>query len=523
MLNEPVHLFLAVGFELRAVIAVLTTAYTCAVLLKNARRFPGQLSHIPVALSLLLPLLLISWFAYDGNLWAVLPGSGVATDASHWWVVPIARHGDEVVTVNLLRAGVIIAGLFILTTLLVEAGSKLYARRHDTGLLSIHKALIKWPIVIVGCLVALKINLGAILVGTSVAVVGIGFVLKETLENLFTGMSLEVEGTVRRGDWIRHGDDIGLVYEKTWRATKLRTLDDISITIPNRLLGIDKVHNYNLPTRPHARVLTVGTSYDDPPVKVKEILRAILIRQPKVLASPAPVVRTASYDDSSIGYEMKFWILDYKSHRTIEERILTHIWYAFRFYGVQIPFPIRTLHLKEREQLQAEGQAIEDAVESRLDFLRNHVALGSLPQKDLDFLARNAFRRRYDGDEHIIRRGEIGDALYVVQEGWCEAVLPDGKRPRIEPGGYFGEMGLLSTGPRTVDVVAGAQGALVLRVDKHCMDVLFEAHPTLRAQFVKVGEDRRQELPQDQRPTVERDESALGRLLRLMGEWLRPW
>ena len=40
--------------------------------------------------------------------------------------------------------------------------------------------------------------------------------------------------------------------------------------IRNRLLGTEKIHNYNRPGGPHARLLSIGTSYDDPPVKVKE-------------------------------------------------------------------------------------------------------------------------------------------------------------------------------------------------------------------------------------------------------------
>ncbi|MFT5048870.1 MAG: small-conductance mechanosensitive channel [Chlamydiales bacterium] len=521
---DQITVFLAVGTGVANAGAVLLTVYLCAILLKRSHSLPGQLGQIPAALALLLlPLSLVGWFVHDGDLLAMLARSDLNQDAARWWVLPIAREGAPDVTVNLLGAGVIIAALFIVTTLLVELGSALYARRHETGWLSIHKALVKWPIVLVGCLIALKIDVGTILLGTSVAVVGIGFVLKETLENLFTGMSLEVEGTARRGDWISHGGDTGIVYEKTWRATKIRTLADVSITIPNRLLGMEKVQNYNRPKVPHARLLCVGASYNDPPVRVKEILRSILIRQPLVLSSPEPSVRTIAYEDFSITYEMKFWIRDFARHRPIEERILTHIWYAFRFYGVEIPFPIRTVHMKEREQLEAEERAIESGVESRLEFVGAHGLFGRLPRKDLDFLSRNAFRRRYEPMEQVIRAGEIGDALYLVQEGWCEAVLPDGKRPRIDPGRYFGEMGLLATGARTVDVVAGEDGALVLRVDKHCMEVLFEAHPDLRKDFVKVGLERRRELPVLGQGASAPRESGLSRVWRIGIDILRPW
>ena len=503
--------------------AVVVALYLSAVLLKRASRQRGEMSQVCVVTgSLLVPLLLVSWFVYDGDLSALI--SSPDENPANWWVLPItAGDGEEATSVNLLRAGVSIAVLFAAATVLVGIGSSLYYRRKHTEFLSIHKALIKWPIVIIGCLIVLKIDLGTILLGTSVAVIGIGFVLKETLENIFTGISVEMEGTVQRGDWIQVQDDVGIVYEKTWRATKIQTLTDKSITIPNRLLGSEVVTNYDRPERPHARLIYVGASYKDPPVKVKEILRSILIREDEVLDEPLPVVRTKSYDDFSINYEMKYWIDSYSQHNNIEDRIMTRIWYAFRFYGVEIPFPIRNVHLKEREQLASESAAIEAGSQSRMDFLGALETFASLTAKELDFLAQNAFQREYGPGEHVIHKGEVGDALHVVREGSCEAVLPEGRRAPLEEGRYFGEMGLLNPGPRTADVVASARGATVMRIDKHCMDVLFRANPGLREQFEKVEAIRREELPVEAATDTSRALPLLVRLQRGARDLLVPW
>lgn len=508
----------------RDVVAVLVAVYAAAVLVKAGARLRGELGRLCLVTAMVIvPSLAAAWFVYDGDVFGALRDGAATEPASKWWMITI-KQGDGVaaVSVNILRASLLVGLLTIAASLLVHVGSIIYARSRDTGWLAIHKALIKWPIVIVGGLYLLEIDLSTILLGTSVAVIGLGFMLKETLQNLFTGVTLEVEGSVRQGDWIKVGDagPSGKVIEKTWRVTKLQTLQDETITVPNRVLATETIKNYN--RRNHAQVLFVGASYDDPPVKVKEILRAILLSEPDVLKQPFPAVRTIKYNDFSIDYDMKFWIRDYGSHRAICDRIMTHVWYAFRFNGVSIPFPIRTVHLKEREQLEAEEAAHGAAVDDKQGFLATLSFFEGLARKDLGFLAQNAFGKHYDAGDHVLHKGEIGDALYVVRTGTCLAVLPDGPR-EIAAGRYFGEMGLLRTGPRTVDVVAGPGGADVLRIDKHCMEVLFRARPALRQEFRHVSEERAKELPGGEHGAAAPRAPFLRRLLRGTANVLRPW
>jgi len=290
------------------------------------------------------------------------------------------------------------------------------------------------------------------------------------------------------------------------------------------MLGAEKILTYSKPEGRFACRLTVGTSYNDPPVKVKEILRTILNRDPHVCSEPPPVVRTVEYADFSINYNLKFWIRDYGQIQSICDSIMTQVWYAFKFYGIQIPFPIRTVHHFNRENVQESEVAIEDEVSTKrafvegLDYFNRHLRF-----RDLDYLARNSFQRRYAPGEHILHRGEVGDALYVVTAGTCEVHLPDGQKPVLKTGQYFGEMGLLGAYRRTADVLAGGEGVSVIRVDKHCMDVLFRTYPNLLQEFRHVRDVRKKELPQTEKEEDQTGTHPLQRIARTVGRFLWPW
>lgn len=502
--------------------------YLCAIFLKQALRHKGEIRSVFLALALfLLPPFIAAGVIYEGNVLGAFDKNLAANqDPANWWVVPVTPEKGEPWQLNVLATLITVSLLYVGVTVFLWLVSSLFLKRRGIELLSMHRVVIKWFVVIAGAVVLLRINLWPVLLGMGAASIVLGFALKEMLENLFTGMALEGEGAFHSGDWIQIGEGgpVGRVYEKNWRSTKLITIKDELITVPNRLLGAEKILCFNKPDPLFARTLRVGTSYNDPPVKVKEILRDILIREPGVAKSPPPGVRTIEYGDFAITYEMKFWISDYRLYPKINDSIMTQVWYAFKFYDIQIPFPIRTVHLKEQGELTKEEAKLKEELETKLRFLegleffKRHLTL-----RDLELLARNSFRRHYACGEPILQRGEIGDALYLVMEGSCEVVLPDGRRREIQAGQYFGEMGLLGASARTADVVAGREGSAVLRVDKYCMDVLFGRYPDLLEEFEHIRDARKQELPAAEKPVAAPAPSSALRAVRYAVDFLKPW
>ncbi len=522
--------FLSTGsFALSVSTAILITAYLCIIFFRQGLRVQGDIRAVYMVTALFfLPVLLVGVSVYGGRnlLDAFHRELAMNTNPDNWWVVHIVPETGAPWHLNLITTGLVLSIFYIVVTLLIAAVSSYYQRKKDVEFLSIHKALFKWVIVLLGCAIFLKIKPGPIFLGMGAASIVLGFALKEMLENLFTGMTLDMEGAFHRGDWIRVGDSetVGRVYQKNWRATRIITLNHESITIPNRLLGSNKILCFNKPQPWFAHNLRVGASYNDPPVKVKEILRNILMRHPNIVNNPAPEVRTIAYDDFSINYEMKFWMREYGQIQRTCDAIMTQIWYAFKFYGVEIPFPIRTVHFKDREQLREEKAGIEADVDSRrkflmeLDYLRKHLSF-----KNIDFLAQNSFQRGFFPDEHVVQKNEFGDSLYIVMEGQCTVLLPEDRTVELKPGQYFGEMGLLGGRRRTADVIAGENGVVVLRVDKSCMDVLFRAYPDLHKEFRALRDVRKEELPLEKRAAEASRAHPVKRAGRFLAEFFRPW
>ena len=506
-------------------LAIPVLLYFSILLIKEALKHQGDLrSALLLAGLALLPALVATILVYDGHWFGAFdPELPVNRDPSNWWVMRIVPEKGEPWFLNVLSTLLAFSALYVGVTLLVTLVPVLSLRRKKIELLSLHKALIKWSVVFFGLVMFLNINLWPLLLGMGAASVVLGFALKEMLENLFTGMALDAEGAFHTGDWIRvgDGDTVGRVYEKHWRSTKVLTLLDETITIPNRLLGAERILSYSKPRPPFAIKLHVGASYNDPPVKVKEVLRTILIREAEVLQDPAPRVRTIAYSDFSIDYEMKVWIEDYGEIDNIRDSIMSKIWYAFQFYGIQIPFPIRTVYHEKAARVQTEIET--EVTEKRvflvsLDFLARH-----LEPRDFDFLAQNSFRRAYEPGEPVVHKDEIGDALYLVMTEYCEALLPDGRKPRIAAGHYFGEMALLGGRRRTADVMAGEHGAVVMRIDRHCMDILFRDHPDLLEEFEHIRDVRKEELPPETSLPRTKPLPPLRSALRYSARFLWPW
>ena len=514
----------------QAAVTLIVAAYLFMVLLRQGLRVQGDLRAVfMVAAWVLLPSLLLAVWIYGGaNLSAVLDRQlEMNRDTANWWVLQIQAEADgDARYLNLIAAGIVFSVLYIAVALIISAVSSYRARKKGVEFLSLHKALFKWGIVLAGCVLFLQIRPWPLLLGMGAASIVLGFALKEMLENLFTGMTLDMEGAFHRGDWIRVGDSgvVGRVYEKNWRATRIITTKHESITIPNRILGSEKILCYNRPNEWFALNLRVGASYNDPPVKVKEILRGILMRHPDIVKNPAPNVRTVAYDDSCVTYDMKFWITDYAKRMRIVDAVMTQVWYAFKFYGVEIPFPVRTVHFKDREELREEQTVIAHEVDSNREFLQDLPFLKKhLTFKDIDFLAQNTFKRGYFPDEPIVQRGDYGESLHIVVNGTAVVIMADGRRVELAAGQYFGEMGLLGGRVRTADVVAGPDGALVLRLDKYCMDVLFRNHPDLLQEFRALRDIRKEELPVEKAGPTAPKKSPLRRAGRLLAGFLRPW
>jgi len=169
---------------------------------------------------------------------------------------------------------------------------------------------------------------------------------------LFAGFYVSLAGQVRMGDYIKldTGDE-GYVTDITWRSTTLRALPNNLIVVPNAKLAQVIITNYHLPEKRMSLLVPIGVSYDSDPDMVERILieEAVAGAQdiPGLLAEPAPFVRfIPGFGESSLDFTLICQVAEFVDQYLAQHELRKRIFKRFRREGIEIPFPIRTVYLK---------------------------------------------------------------------------------------------------------------------------------------------------------------------------------
>ena len=258
--------------------------------------------------------------------------------------------------------------------------------------------------------------------------------LQETLKNLFTGLWINTERIVAKGDWVKISGREGQIMEVTWRTTRLMTRENDCIYIPNRLLAEGLLENYTFPTPLHIVEVEIGTSYNDPPNKVKDVIIAVAKEIDGVLTKPEPEVWVEGYSDFSIVYKLRAWVDDFLAVPNVKSEINGKIWYAFRRNGIEIPFPVRVTYSRTEEKVSAEGAAASA--------LRDIDLLSPLKEDELNRVAAFSRFEFFGADERVVRQGDSGDTCYLIRSGSVDVVLKDEAGDErfitnLKPGDFF--------------------------------------------------------------------------------------
>jgi small-conductance mechanosensitive channel/CRP-like cAMP-binding protein len=288
-----------------------------------------------------------------------------------------------------------------------------------------------------------------IFAATAVSAVVLGLALQDTLGNFFAGLAIQIEKPFRVGHWVNIRGADGLVSEITWRATKMRTKSGNFVIVPNSVLSRDTIVNYSEPTPETRLELEVGVSYDVPPNRVKQTILAAIRDEPLLSRTIPAEVLLVHFDQSAITYRIRVWMADFAADERLKDHIRTAIYYAFHRSGITIPFPIRTVIVKQPQAPASDAAATERA-------LRRVSIFASLPDDQRAQIAAVARRGLYAAGESVVRQGESGCSMFVLLSGEAAVVLEPGDREvaRIASGGFFGEMSLLTGAPRNATVRA---------------------------------------------------------------------
>lgn len=204
-----------------------------------------------------------------------------------------------------------------------------------------------WMVGIMIALSGVGVEIGPIIAGMGILGLAIALAAQNLLLNVFGGMTITLDQLYRVGDRVEFGGVYGDIYEIKPRYTKIKTLDNMIITIPNSKVINDNIINYAAPDTSVRVKIPVGVTYGTYPEKVDKIMLEIAENDPKVLKEPKPLVRFTEYAASSQNFELLVWIKHYDDKHPVIDMILREMFKRFKEEGIEIPFNQMDVHLKK--------------------------------------------------------------------------------------------------------------------------------------------------------------------------------
>lgn len=268
------------------------------------------------------------------------------------FTLTLFKLGETPVTLSSILIFLVLLIAFIylsrvLSNLLVTRG--LAKIQMEASTKYVLKRLTEYSLVVIGAIIAFQtvgIDLSGLAVIFGLLSVGIGFGLQNITSNFISGLILLFERPITIGDRITVGDTEGDVEEINIRSTTIRTLNNITIIVPNTEFVESRVTNWSHGELKVRLNIEVGVSYTSDLDAVLKALKEVAVEHPKVLSMPEPEVLLMEFGDSSWNMRLRVWIADPKDVYYVRSDINCGIVRKFRERHIEIPYPQRDVHMR---------------------------------------------------------------------------------------------------------------------------------------------------------------------------------
>lgn len=248
---------------------------------------------------------------------------------------------------------VVLLTLWLARRLSRLAASVLQGRGRSPNAITVIELITRWAIIIGGALLALTIAVPSFDLANLISILGIGsvaigFAFRDIFQNFLAGLIILLSDTFVIGDQIiiPNEDLEGTVTAIDTRATTIETYDQREIIIPNSILFTNPVM-VNTSTDRIRTDIEVGVAYDVDIDTASALIREAVGRVEGVLQQPPPDVLVTEFADSSVVLRARWWT-DSRRNVVVRTRsnVAREIKYTLDANGVEIPFPIRTLYMR---------------------------------------------------------------------------------------------------------------------------------------------------------------------------------
>ena len=265
-------------------------------------------------------------------------------------IVPESLSG--LITPQVINAVFILLGAWIISVFtcnVIRTYGTLIAKREDNDLdarlipaLETSVRYLIWFVAFLLILHDFQFDITPLLAGAGIGALALALAAQEILGNFLGGVIIAVDKPFRIGDRVKIDTFFGDVVHIGFRSTRIRTMDNQIITVPNSTITSGVVINYALPDN-YLKVripfsVAYGTDMDRVTVILLAIAREAAEKTSWVLTNPEPQVYFLQFGESSLEGQLILWTINYDYAWNVQDYVNRRILTRFREEKIEIPF-----------------------------------------------------------------------------------------------------------------------------------------------------------------------------------------
>lgn len=266
---------------------------------------------------------------------------------------PLFTGADHTYTVGqvALVLVTILLGFYLVRRVEALMMAKMASMQRDKDLILFVRRLylvVAYVLLALLILSVLGIPLAAFAFVSGAVAIGVGFGAQNIINNFISGWILMWERPIRIGDFLELGEVKGTVETINTRSTLIRRADGVHILVPNSQLLENTLVNWTLLDKLARAQVRVGVAYGSPLRRVEELIYQAAAERPEIIKMPAPLVIFEDFGDSSLIFDLYFWIASFGESdlRVIRSELRHRIAELFDANGIVIAFPRQDVHLE---------------------------------------------------------------------------------------------------------------------------------------------------------------------------------
>lgn len=198
-----------------------------------------------------------------------------------------------------------------------------------------------------------NIKLTPVIATLGVGALAVGLALQNTLSNFFAGLHIISDKPINVGDFIEleNGSISGYVEDIGWRSTRIKTLPNNVVIIPNSKLAESIITNDSMPQQEMSIVVQCGVSYNDDLDKVEKITIEVAEKVQKNVKGAVktfkPFIRYHTFGDSNINFSIILRVEKIVDKYLVTHELIKELKRSYDKNKIEISWPVRKVYMNK--------------------------------------------------------------------------------------------------------------------------------------------------------------------------------